>query len=192
MVRSRSFIATPPGATIKEQINDRGMSQKEFSARMDMSEKHISRLINGDVQLTSEVAVRLEMVLGVPAKFWNNLEAIYREKLIKVEAENTMDKDEVLAKQLQKGEKKELTDAEIDQMMQDRFAARKKLVETQETYYKKFKKILNIRQVEVLFKDNGPKRPHRPCINKPQCPEGPKAKMGEAPAPCKQCPASQK
>lgn len=64
MVRSRSFIATPPGATIKEQLNDRGMSQKEFSARMDMSEKHISRLINGDVQLTSEVAVRLEMVLG--------------------------------------------------------------------------------------------------------------------------------
>lgn len=39
MVRSRSYIATPPGATIKEQLNDRGMSQKEFAARMDMSEK---------------------------------------------------------------------------------------------------------------------------------------------------------
>ena len=24
MVRSRSYIATPPGATIKEQLNDRG------------------------------------------------------------------------------------------------------------------------------------------------------------------------
>ena len=69
MVRSRSFIATPPGATIKEQLNDRGMSQKEFAARMDMSEKHISKLINGEVQLTPEVAVRLEVVLGVPAKF---------------------------------------------------------------------------------------------------------------------------
>jgi len=100
MVRSRSFIATPPGATIKEQLNDRGMSQKEFAARMNMSEKHISKLINGDVQLTPEVAVRLEMVLGVPAKFWNNLEAVYREKLIKVEAENAMDADEALAKQL--------------------------------------------------------------------------------------------
>jgi HTH-type transcriptional regulator/antitoxin HigA len=100
MVRSRSFIATPPGATIKEQLNDRGMSQKEFAARMDMSEKHISKLINGVVQLTPEVAVRLEVVLGVPAKFWNNLEAIYREKLIKVEAENTMDADEALARQL--------------------------------------------------------------------------------------------
>ncbi len=100
MVRSRSFIATPPGATIKEQLNDRGMSQKEFAARMDMSEKHISKLINGEVQLTPEVAVRLEVVLGVPARFWNNLEAVYREKLIKVEAENAMDADEALAKQL--------------------------------------------------------------------------------------------
>ncbi len=98
MVRSRSFIATPPGATIKEQLNDRGMSQKEFAVRMDMSEKHISRLINGDVQLTPETAVRLEMVLGVPAKFWNNLEAIYREKVIKAEAENAMEADAEMAK----------------------------------------------------------------------------------------------
>ena len=100
MVRSRSIIATPPGATIKEQLNDRGMSQKEFAARMDMSEKHISKLINGEVQLTPEVAVRLELVLGVPEKFWNNLEAIYREKLIKAEAENAVDKDEEIAKKL--------------------------------------------------------------------------------------------
>ena len=99
MVRSRSYIATPPGATIKEQLNDRGMSQKEFAARMDMSEKHISKLVNGEVQLTPETAVRLEMVLGVPAKFWNNLEAIYREKIIKSEEENAMDADIEIAKQ---------------------------------------------------------------------------------------------
>ena len=98
-MRRRSIIATPPGATIKEQLNDRGMSQKEFAARMDMSEKHISKLINGDVQLTPETAIRLEMVLGVPAKFWNNLEAIYREKIIKAKAENAMDADADMARQ---------------------------------------------------------------------------------------------
>ena len=99
MVRSQSYIATPPGATIREQLKDRGMSQKEFATRMDLSEKHVSKLINGEVQLTPEVAVRLETVLGVPARFWNNLEAIYREKLLKVEAENAMDEDEVIAQQ---------------------------------------------------------------------------------------------
>ena len=98
-MRSRTYIATPPGATIKEQLNDKGMSQKEFALRMDMSEKHISKLINGDVQLTPEMSIRLEMVLGVPANFWNNLEAIYREKLIKAQTENEMDEDEQLVKQ---------------------------------------------------------------------------------------------
>ena len=98
MNKSKTYIATPPGATIKEQLKDRGLSQKEFATRMDMSEKHISKLINGDVQLTPEVAVRLEMVLGVPAKFWNNLESIYRDKLIKVKNENEMDVDIELLK----------------------------------------------------------------------------------------------
>lgn len=98
VTRSRSYIATPPGATIKEQLEDRGMSQKEFASRMGMSEKHISHLINGDVQLTHEVAYRLEMVLGLPANFWSNLEAIYREKIAKAEAENAMDADKALSK----------------------------------------------------------------------------------------------
>ena len=40
MVKSRSFIATPPGATIKEQLLDRGLTQKEFALRMDMTETH--------------------------------------------------------------------------------------------------------------------------------------------------------
>lgn len=98
MVRSKSIIATPPGATIKEQLVDRGMNQKEFAERMDMSEKHISRLINGEVQLTPDMAVRLEMVLGVPAQFWSKLESIYREKLVRANMENTMEADIELAK----------------------------------------------------------------------------------------------
>lgn len=99
-MRSRKTIATPPGATIREQLEDRGMTQKEFAQRMDMTEKHISRLINGEVRLTPEVALRMEHVLGLPAQFWNNLEARYREKLAVVESENAMDADIELAKKI--------------------------------------------------------------------------------------------
>ena len=98
MMRSKTYIATPPGETIKEQLIDREMTQKEFAARMDMSEKHISRLINGEVILTPETAVKLEMVLGIPAEFWSNLEAIYREKLVKVKTENALEEDAIIAK----------------------------------------------------------------------------------------------
>lgn len=89
----KTYIATPPGATIKEQLINRGMSQKEFADRMDFTEKHISDLIKGEVSLTLDVANRLEMVLGVPAKFWINLEAIYREKLLLIKQENQLSAD---------------------------------------------------------------------------------------------------
>ena len=61
-------IAIPPGATIREMLDDRKMSDTVFAFRMGMS-------------LADRVAYRLELVLGPPAKFWTNLEAIYRKKL---------------------------------------------------------------------------------------------------------------
>lgn len=97
MMNSRNTIAIPPGATIREQLENRGMTQKEFALRMGLSEKHISHLINGQVELTQDVALRLESVLGVPASFWNNLESIYREKLTRVVMEQELAKDVELA-----------------------------------------------------------------------------------------------
>ncbi len=98
--QSKSTIAIPPGATIKELLDDRGMTQKEFAKRMGMTEKHISHLINGKSELTHDVSLRLELVLGVPASFWNNLETVYREKLARVEAENSIEYEYELAKQM--------------------------------------------------------------------------------------------
>ena len=100
MIYSRTTIAIPPGMTIREQLENRKMSQKEFANRMDMSEKHISRLINGKVELSHDVALRLESVFGIPAKFWNNLEAIYREKEARVHEELDMEYDEEIAKKM--------------------------------------------------------------------------------------------
>lgn len=103
-----STIAIPPGESLREQLSDRGMSQKEFAARMNMSEKHISRLINGEVRLTQETALRLEMVLGISARFWNNLEALYREDIIRVEAENAAESDLAAAEKFPYDEMAEL------------------------------------------------------------------------------------
>ena len=100
MINSRSTIAIPPGMTIREQLINRSMSQKEFANRMDMSEKHISRLINGKVELSHDVALRLESVFGIPAKFWNNLEAIYRENEARVQEDLDMEYDEEVAKKM--------------------------------------------------------------------------------------------
>lgn len=129
MVRSCHIIATPPGATIKEQIDDRGMTQKELASRMEMSEKHISNLINGEVHLTPEVAMKLEFVLGVPASYWNNLEAIYREKLQKVEEENCMDEDSEIVKKFPYSEMSKFGWIENTQKKAERVFALRKFFE---------------------------------------------------------------
>ena len=98
MKKSKTFIASPPGATVKEQLENRGLSQKEFARRMNMSEKHISKFLNGEVLLTSDMAFRLEMVLGLPAIFWEKLESIYRNKLFLVKQENDMEEEMKLLK----------------------------------------------------------------------------------------------
>ena len=65
MVRSKNTIATPPGATIREQLEDRGMTQKNFALRMNLSEKHVSQLINGDVRSVSYTHLTLPTILLV-------------------------------------------------------------------------------------------------------------------------------
>ena len=84
MMRNGKCIATPPGATISEQLTNQGMNHTEFAQRLGMSQMQVNKLINGEVQLTPEIALKIEEVLGVPAKFWNNLEAIYRENFFTI------------------------------------------------------------------------------------------------------------
>ncbi len=88
-----SIIAIPPGESIKEQLEDRNMSQVEFAERMGSSTKFISQLLNGKVPLTHQTALKLESVLGVPARFWNNLEALYQEDLARIDQETELESE---------------------------------------------------------------------------------------------------
>lgn len=45
----------------------------------------ISQIINATTPITYEVAAKFELAIGVPARFWNNRELIYREALVRIE-----------------------------------------------------------------------------------------------------------
>jgi HTH-type transcriptional regulator/antitoxin HigA len=70
--------AVPPGESIREFLDDLGMTQRELAGRLDLSPKHLNRLIQGLVPLSPDVASRLELATGVPARMWNRLEADYQ------------------------------------------------------------------------------------------------------------------
>ncbi len=85
---------SPPGDTILETIEALGMSQADLAARLGRPRKTVNEIVQAKAAITPETALQLEAVLGVPAAFWMNREARYRESL----ARQDRDKDLAAAK----------------------------------------------------------------------------------------------
>ena len=72
-------VAVPPGETLLEILETKGITQSELAKRMGRPLKLVNEIIKGKTTITSETAMQLEQVLGVPARLWNNLEAGYQD-----------------------------------------------------------------------------------------------------------------
>jgi HTH-type transcriptional regulator/antitoxin HigA len=69
----------PPGEYLTEEIEARGISQKELARRMGRPANAINEIINGKKAITAETALQLEDAMPeIPARFWLNLETDYR------------------------------------------------------------------------------------------------------------------
>ena len=72
-------VAIHPGEYLAEEIEARGISQKELARRMGRPLNAINEIINGKKTITAETALQLEEVMSeIPARFWLNLEIDYQ------------------------------------------------------------------------------------------------------------------
>lgn len=72
-------LAIPPGEYLAEEIDARGISQKELAKRMGRPVNAINEIINGKKSITAETALQLEEVMPeIPARFWLNLETDFQ------------------------------------------------------------------------------------------------------------------
>jgi len=77
----KNYRVVPTGYIIKEYLEEYGISQKQLSEWINISEKQISNLLAGKSKLTEEMAIKLESVItGVPASYWLNYKAMYHEQ----------------------------------------------------------------------------------------------------------------
>ena len=78
-------IIIPTGEIIKEYLDYYGYTQKEACKRLDISEKHLSNVLNSNSRLTEELALKLEKLMPISANYWLTLEVKYREYLAREE-----------------------------------------------------------------------------------------------------------
>lgn len=72
---------SPPGDTIQDILDERGISVEKFAESISMSVYLTEQLLKGDVYINDNIASRLARSLGSSQKFWLNREAKYREPL---------------------------------------------------------------------------------------------------------------
>jgi len=78
-------VVSPPGATLLDLLEERGMTQVDLARRLGRPKKTINEIIRGKTALTADTAMQLEQALGTPASFWIAREARYREHLARLE-----------------------------------------------------------------------------------------------------------
>ncbi len=72
-------IVIPPGEYLAEEMEARGISQKQLAKRMRRPLNAINEIIKGKKAITAETALQLHEVMPeIQARFWLNLEADYR------------------------------------------------------------------------------------------------------------------
>ncbi len=76
--------AVPPGETLGEILETRGMSQAELARRTGLSAKHVNLILKGSATISPDTALKLEHVLNIPARIWNALEANYQGHLARL------------------------------------------------------------------------------------------------------------
>lgn len=69
---------SPPGETLQEMLDERGMSQADLSRLICRPLKTVNEIIKGKCAITPETALQLESVFKVPADFWLTREMNYR------------------------------------------------------------------------------------------------------------------
>lgn len=72
-----ALMAIHPGAILKEELIERGISQKEFAKMIGMQPSHLSETIKGKRSVTKSVADKIENVLGIPSIDWVNLQIAF-------------------------------------------------------------------------------------------------------------------
>jgi addiction module HigA family antidote len=72
-------FVSPPGETLEEVLEVRGMSQADLAERTGRPKKTINEIVKGKAAITPETALQFELVLRIPAAFWTSREQQYQD-----------------------------------------------------------------------------------------------------------------
>ncbi len=87
------FRAIHPGEILREELKERGITQREFAKQIGVQPSHLNDFIQGRRNLNDTLALGMEQALGIPYDTWRNLHIGYmrdRKAIAKRESKTTL------------------------------------------------------------------------------------------------------
>jgi addiction module HigA family antidote len=79
--KSGNPIQTPetlhPGEVLLMEIEARQLKKSEFASQLNIQSSQLSELLHGKRHIGAQMAIKLEVLLGIDAEFWMRLQATY-------------------------------------------------------------------------------------------------------------------
>ncbi len=94
----KKITAFHPGYYIADIIDDMGITQAEFATRVGTNVKTLSYLVNGQANITNDLAKKLSVMLGTSEKVWLDLQCTYDQQLIEIQKAKDFDEQTRLAR----------------------------------------------------------------------------------------------
>lgn len=94
------MVAFHPGYYIADIIEDMEISQAEFATRMGTTAKTLSNLINGQANISNDLAKKLSVMLGTSADVWLNLQSTYDKEIIEIQQMKDFEEQVEVAKMI--------------------------------------------------------------------------------------------
>lgn len=77
------FEPTHPGQIIREELEERKITQAKLAEQIGVSSTMLNEVINGKRAVNTELALLLEAALGISAHIWLDLQADYNMHMAK-------------------------------------------------------------------------------------------------------------
>ena len=79
------FVPTHPGEIIKDEIEYRGISQKQLSKQIDVPYTMLNEILNGKRPVTASFAILIEAAIGIEADLFVNMQARYNMQVARID-----------------------------------------------------------------------------------------------------------
>ena len=74
-----------PGEILADELEALGMSKSQFARHLGLDPNAITRIVNGQHDISAKMALRLAQAFGTSVQYWLNLQDIYDTKLARAE-----------------------------------------------------------------------------------------------------------